>query len=60
MNRNGDRKLTVNDIDQWIGNDETLYAFWRHSRKSRRVFIRENRADLEGYINRALNAPPRG
>jgi hypothetical protein len=47
----------VNDTDraQWIDNDEGLYDWWRSSRQSKRVFIRENRAEITAAINAVLN-----
>lgn len=44
------RKLTAADIAQWIDNDEGLYRWWKSSRRSKREFIRENRAELERCI----------
>ena len=43
-------KLTAADIAQWIDNDEGLYNWWRQSKQPKRVFIRENRAELETCI----------
>ena len=40
--------------EMWIDNDEGLYLWWRGSRQSKRAFLRENRADLDAAINRAL------
>ncbi len=51
-------KLTASDIDQWIDNDEGLYNWWRSAHQSKRDFIRDNRAELEACICRALNAKP--
>lgn len=51
-------KLNDNDREQWISNDEYLYNWQRSSRKSMRTFIRENRAELDEYINGRLNKPP--
>jgi hypothetical protein len=51
--------LTVNDIEQWVNNDEGLYRWWKSERKSLRTFVRENRAELERLITAALNRPPR-
>lgn len=44
--------LTVQDIGQWIDNDEGLYRWWKSSRQAKRAFIRDNRAELESCINR--------
>ena len=43
-------QLTAKDIGQWIDNDEGLYRWWKSSRQSKAVFIRENRAELERCI----------
>lgn len=53
-------KQTLNDADrsQWIDNDEGLYNWWRSSRQSKRVFIRENRVELTRLILEALNHKP--
>lgn len=48
-------KLTASDIAQWIDNDEGLYDWWRSSRQSKRVFIRENREELTACIRRVLD-----
>jgi hypothetical protein len=46
-----------NDKDraQWIDNDEGLYVWWRASRKPKRTFIRENRAEIDRAIDSVLN-----
>jgi hypothetical protein len=44
------KPLTIKDIEQWVDNDEGLYNWWRSSRQPKRVFIQENRADLEAAI----------
>jgi hypothetical protein len=43
-------RLTVEDIAQWIANDEGLYTWHKRSRTPIRKFIRENRAELEACI----------
>lgn len=53
------RALTLADLEQWVDNDEGLYSWWRSSRQSKRQFVRDNRAELTGAINAALNRPPR-
>lgn len=45
-----DKRLSISDIEQWIDNDEGLYNWWRSSRQSKRLFIRDNRAELESCI----------
>lgn len=37
---------------QWVDNDEGLYNWWKSSRQSKRAFIRENRAEIDGAISR--------
>ena len=51
-------KLTLNDIEQWINNDEGLYNWWKESRQSIRLFMSDNRSDLEASIRRVLEAKP--
>lgn len=50
----------MNDADraQWIDNDESLYDWWRSSRQSQRVFIRENRDEITAAIQSVLDRPP--
>lgn len=43
------------DREQWVDNDEGLYCWWRSSRKAKRSFIRENRAEIDQVIDRVLN-----
>lgn len=54
------KNKTLNDKERelWVLNDEGLYNWQRSSRLSMRNFIRENRAELDAYINRALNRKP--
>jgi hypothetical protein len=54
-------RQTLNDSEraQWIANDESLYNWQRSSRLSMRAFIRENRSELDAYINKALNKESR-
>lgn len=44
----------ANDTEraQWVDNDEGLYNWWRSSGQSKRVFIRENRAEIDSAISR--------
>lgn len=51
---------TLNDSDreEWINNDEGLYAWKRSSRQSMRAFIKENRAELDRLILAVLNRAP--
>ena len=44
----------------WIANDEGLYLWQRRSKQSMRAFIRENREELDRYINKVLNRKPEG
>jgi hypothetical protein len=48
-------KITMNDIAQWIDNDEGLYNWWRSSKTSKRKFITENRAELKACIRNVLD-----
>lgn len=43
----------------WVMNDEGLYRWWRSSGLSKQKFIRENRAEIDAAISRAVDAPPR-
>ena len=42
----------MNDAERenWVDNDEGLYSLWRSSRKSKRKFIRANRAMIDTAI----------
>jgi len=51
-------RLTVDDLSQWIDNDESLYLWHRSERQSKRAFIRANRAELERYVLGRLNRRP--
>ena len=42
----------------WIDNDEGLYNWWLTSRQSKGKFIKENREELDNYVNRRLNQKP--
>lgn len=55
-----EKPFTLNDSDraQWIANDEGLYNWQRESRLSMRNFIKENRAELDACILRALGRSP--
>jgi hypothetical protein len=44
--------------EMWIDNDEGLYSWWLSSRQSKRVFIQENRAEIDAAISQALNRKP--
>ena len=50
--------MNDNDRAQWIDNDEYLYNLWRHSRLSKREYIRQYRQELTEYINKVLNMEP--
>jgi hypothetical protein len=47
----------MNNVDrsQWIDNDEYLYNWWRGSRLSKSQFIKENRNEIDEYINKVLH-----
>lgn len=51
-------RLNDSEREIWVLNDEGLYRWWQSSRLSMRQFIRDNRAELDEFINRVLNAPP--
>lgn len=53
-------RFTLNDSEraQWIDNDEGLYNWKQSSRLSMRQFIKENRAELDACILRALGRSP--
>jgi hypothetical protein len=54
-------KLTRDDINQWIDNDEHLYGWANCERRrgvSRSRFITINRAELEAAIRAQLNRKP--
>ena len=42
----------MNDTEreQWLDNDEGLYNGWRSSGLSKRLFIRENRVEIDRVI----------
>ena len=42
--------MSDSERGQWIDNDEGLYLWWKRSRQSKRVFIRENRAEIDAAI----------
>jgi hypothetical protein len=45
-----DAPLTIEDIEQWIDNDEGLYNWCERAGKSKRAFIAENRVEIEDAI----------
>jgi hypothetical protein len=51
----------MNDIDRedWVRNDEALYRWWKSANQGLISFVRENRAMLTQYIQRALNKEPK-
>lgn len=46
--------LNNRERELWVMNDEGLYNWWKSSRLSMRNFIRENRAEIDQAILRAL------
>lgn len=53
------KRLNDDERAQWVDNDEGLYNWWRGSRLGKRAFIiRENRAELDECIHRALGLSP--
>jgi hypothetical protein len=53
------KKMNDNDREDWINNDESLYVWWKGTGQGITTFVRENRAELTKYINRALNRKPK-
>ncbi len=51
-------RLTLEDLRQWVDNDEGLYNWWRSSRMGQRQFIRENRAEIEAAVRSVLDRKP--
>lgn len=51
-------RLNDRERSMWIDNDEGLYNWWRSSRLSKSAFIRENKAELDAAILRALGREP--
>lgn len=51
--------MNDNDREDWINNDESLYVWWKGTGQGITTFVRENRAELTKYINRALNRKPK-
>ena len=51
-------KITLNEINLWIDNDESLYLWHRESRLSKREFIKQNKTELVALIDRVVNAEP--
>lgn len=43
--------MNDNDRNQWIDNDEGLYNWWLGSGKSKKNFIKENRAQISEIID---------
>ncbi len=52
------QKLTLEDLEQWVDNDEGLYNWWKSSRQSKRQFVRDNRDELRQCITAYLNRGP--
>ena len=42
----------------WVNNDEGLYGWWKESRQPMRTFIKDNRAEIDAAIARALAPAP--
>lgn len=51
-------KITLNEINLWIDNDESLYLWHKRSRLSKREFVKQNKAELVALIDRVVNKPP--
>ncbi len=43
--------MNNNDRRDWINNDEGLYSWYRSSRLSMTEFIKQNREEIDAYIN---------
>lgn len=52
--------MNDSEREMWVDNDAGLYGWWRSSRKPKRVFVRENRAEIDEAIVRVLGQPPVG
>ncbi len=52
------QSLPLNELEDWIDNDEGLYTWWKQSRMSKRKFVSENRDELRKIIRAALDRPP--
>ena len=52
------RSLPLDELEDWVNNDEGLYAWWKSTRLSMRKFISENRDDLRGAIREVLDREP--
>ena len=50
----------MNDDDraEWVNNDERLYRWWLSERCGITTFVREHRAELDGYIRGELERGP--
>lgn len=51
-------KLSIEEIAEWVNNDEGLYNWWKSERVGIRTFIRENRDLLTEIINARLRKEP--
>jgi hypothetical protein len=51
-------KITNSEIELWLDNDESLYNWFRSSRKSKRQFIKENKEELTSLISAVINREP--
>lgn len=43
----------------WVLNDEGLYTWWQHSRLPLGKFLKDNRVQLDEFIDAALNKEPK-
>jgi hypothetical protein len=55
-----DRTKRPNDEERrlWVLNNEPLYWAYRRSKRGLRVFIRENRSEIDQVIRGELNRKP--
>ncbi len=51
-------RLNNRERQLWIDNDEGLYNWKRRSGLSMRLFIRQNRTEIDAAIHRALDVKP--
>jgi uncharacterized protein (DUF2344 family) len=50
-------QLPYGEIEEWIDTTESLYKKWKRSGKSKRLFINENRSELEAIILQLMQKP---
>ena len=55
---NGDTTMNNTEREQWINNDEDLYNWFKSSRQSMTRFIKENKAEIDACIIKAIGYDP--